>query len=420
VTTFSSISAEVGPGIVIVGAGEAGTRAAFALRENGFDGAVTLIGEEPHLPYERPPLSKDALLAETPAPKTIADEARLAAAGIVHRRGVRVTAIDRDRRRLATEAGEDLPYDRLLLATGARPRRVLQGAAEVPHVAYLRSYGDALALRARFAPGERIIILGGGFIGLELAAAARRRGAEVTVIEILPRLLARVVPVAIAELVASRHRDGGVRLLTGTPVETIESAPGAVRVTLADGRRLEADLLVAGIGAVPETALAAAAGLALDNGIAADAQLRTSDPSIFAAGDCCSYPLALYGDRRIRLESWRSAQEHGATAAKGLSGTGEPHAAVPWFWSDQYDLTLQIAGLADEGTTHIRRDLGEGALLLFHLAADGRLVAASGIGVGNVVARDIRLAEMLIARRATPDPAALADPATRLKALLAA
>jgi 3-phenylpropionate/trans-cinnamate dioxygenase ferredoxin reductase subunit len=406
-------------GIVIVGAGEAGTRATFALRENGFDGPVTLIGDEPHLPYERPPLSKEAMLAEAPTPKTIADEARLASAGIVHRRGLRVTAIDRDRKRLATEEGDGVAYDQLLLATGARPRRLLQAGVEVPHVAYLRSYGDAMALRARFAPSERIIILGGGFIGLELAAAARQRGAEVTVVEMLPRLLARVVPAEIAEIVANRHRDSGVKVITGVAIARIDTATDAVRLTVADGSTVEGDLLVAGIGAVPETSLAQAAGLALDNGIAADAHLRTSDPAISAAGDCASYPLALYGDRRIRLESWRSAQEHGQTAARGLMGVSEPHAAVPWFWSDQYDLTLQIAGLPDAGTATIRRDPGNGALLLFHLARDGRLVAASGIGPGNAVARDIRLAEMLIGRRAMPDPARLADPDTRLKSLLA-
>jgi 3-phenylpropionate/trans-cinnamate dioxygenase ferredoxin reductase subunit len=183
---------------------------------------------------------------------------------------------------------------------------------------------------------------------------------------------------------------------------------------------VEADLLVAGIGAIPVTDLAASAGLEIANGIVVDLQLRTADPDIYAAGDCCAFPLAIYGGRRVRLESWRNAQDQGTLAARNMLGAGAAHAAVPWFWSDQYDLSLQIAGLADEGQETVRRDLGEGAFILFHLAGDGRLVAASGIGVGNAVAKDIRLAEMLIGRGARPAPQALARQDVKLKSLLAA
>ncbi|RWE93669.1 MAG: ferredoxin reductase, partial [Mesorhizobium sp.] len=186
------------------------------------------------------------------------------------------------------------------------------------------------------------------------------------------------------------------------------------------GQRIVADLAVIGIGAVPVTALAAEAGLAIDNGIAVDEHLRTADPDIFAAGDCCSFPLAIYGGRRVRLEAWRNAQEQGALAARNMMGANEAHGAVPWFWSDQYGLTLQIAGLPDEGKSIVRRDLDDGAFILFHLAEDGRLVAASGIGPGNAVARDIRLAEMLIAKRGKPAPEALGSQAVKLKSLLAA
>jgi 3-phenylpropionate/trans-cinnamate dioxygenase ferredoxin reductase component len=189
-------------------------------------------------------------------------------------------------------------------------------------------------------------------------------------------------------------------------------------VALADGTELAADLLVVGIGAVPVTGLAESAELAIENGIAVDRFLRTSDPDIFAAGDCCSFPLEIYGGRRVRLESWRNAQDQGTLAAKNMLGAEEPVSAVPWFWSDQHNLTLQIAGLAEGADRHIRRDLGNDAFILFHLAPDGRLLAASGIGPGNAVARDIRLAEMLIARHARPDPAALASPDVKLKALL--
>ncbi|RWQ29206.1 MAG: ferredoxin reductase, partial [Mesorhizobium sp.] len=193
-----------------------------------------------------------------------------------------------------------------------------------------------------------------------------------------------------------------------------------VRIALAGGLDIVADLAVIGIGAVPVTGLAAEAGLTIDNGIAVDAELRTGDPDIFAAGDCCSFPLAVYDDRRVRLEAWRNAQEQGALAARNMLGAGESHAAVPWFWSDQYGLTLQISGLSDEGSEVVRRDLDDGAFILFHLAEDGRLVAASGIGPGNTVARDIRLAEMLIAKRAKPAPEALGSQTVKLKSLLAA
>lgn len=403
---------------VIVGAGECGARAVFALREKGFDGTITLIGNEDHLPYERPPLSKEALVAGD-GPKLVADAERYAAAGIAVLCGRPVIEIDRTARRVLLGDGTAVPYDKLLLATGARPRS-LPGTVCGGRIAALRSHDDAARIRAYLVEGSHIAILGGGFIGLELAASARKLGASVTLIEGLPRILSRGVPAEIAAIVASRHAEEGVEVLCAAKVAGIEERPGEVRLTLEDGRVVAASLLVVGIGAVPNTELAEMAGLAVDNGIAVDGLLRTSDPDILAAGDCTSYPLPLYGDRRVRLESWRNAQEQGQLAAANMLGGGEAHSAVPWFWSDQYDMTLQIAGLADDAATTVRRDLGEGAFILFHLDAAGRLIAASGIGKGNAVARDIRLAEMLIAARRHPDPVALAAPETKLKTLLAA
>ncbi|TAA58883.1 NAD(P)/FAD-dependent oxidoreductase [Shinella sp. JR1-6] len=403
---------------VIVGAGECGARAAFALREKGFDGTITLIGNEDHLPYERPPLSKEALVAGD-GPKLVADAERYAAAGIAVLCGRPVIEIDRTARRVLLGDGTAVPYDKLLLATGARPRS-LPGTVCGGRIAALRSHDDAARIRAYLVEGSHIAILGGGFIGLELAASARKLGASVTLIEGLPRILSRGVPAEIAAIVASRHAEEGVEVLCAAKVAGIEERPGEVRLTLEDGRVVAASLLVVGIGAVPNTELAEMAGLAVDNGIAVDGLLRTSDPDILAAGDCTSYPLPLYGDRRVRLESWRNAQEQGQLAAANMLGGGEAHSAVPWFWSDQYDMTLQIAGLADDAAMTVRRDLGEGAFILFHLDAAGRLIAASGIGKGNAVARDIRLAEMLIAARRHPDPVALAAPETKLKTLLAA
>ncbi|TPO06689.1 FAD-dependent oxidoreductase [Mesorhizobium sp. B1-1-5] len=406
-------------GMVVIGAGECGGRAALALRDLGFEGPVTLVGDEPHLPYERPPLSKEAMTGEAPAIKAIATDALFAERAIRHIHSVRAVAIDRAAHVVQLSDGSSLPYEKLLLATGSVPRKLpMPGLGG--RCVYLRTFNDALAIRAHLSAGNRVAIIGGGFIGLELAAAARKLGAAVTVIEAQPRILMRGVPAEIAEIIHKAHQAEGVTIRTGQGIAAIDDDGAEVGITLADGQRVVADLAVIGIGAVPVTALAAEAGLAIDNGIAVDEQLRTADPDIFAAGDCCSFPLAVYGGRRVRLEAWRNAQEQGALAAKNMLGGGEAHAAVPWFWSDQYGLTLQISGLSDEGKSIVRRDLDDGAFILFHLAEDGRLVAASGIGPGNAVARDIRLAEMLIARRASPAPEALGSQAVKLKSLLAA
>ncbi|MET3578762.1 3-phenylpropionate/trans-cinnamate dioxygenase ferredoxin reductase subunit [Mesorhizobium robiniae] len=406
-------------GMVIIGAGECGGRAALALRDLGYAGPVTLVGDEPHLPYERPPLSKDAMASDAPVIKAIASDEILAERSIRHIHSVQAVAIDRAAHVVRLSDGSGLPYDKLLLATGSVPRKLPMPGLGARCV-YLRTFNDALAIRAHLRAGNRIAIVGGGFIGLELAAAARRLGAAVTVIEAQPRILMRGVPAEIAKVIHEAHEAEGVKILCGDGIAAIADDGAEVRITLAGGQDIVADLAVIGIGAVPVTGLAAEAGLTIDNGIAVDAELRTDDPDIFAAGDCCSFPLGVYGGRRVRLEAWRNAQEQGALAARNMLGAGEVHAAVPWFWSDQYGLTLQISGLSDEGSTVVRRDLDDGAFILFHLADDGRLVAASGIGPGNAVARDIRLAEMLIAKRAKPAPEALGSQTVKLKSLLAA
>jgi 3-phenylpropionate/trans-cinnamate dioxygenase ferredoxin reductase subunit len=405
--------------IVIVGAGECGARAAFALREKGFGGEITLIGTEPHLPYERPPLSKDGLAGAEP-PRLVADAGRYEEAGIAVLTNVSVESIDR--RHKAVRLGDDraIRYDRLLLATGARPRTLPGTPENSDRIRVLRTHADALAIRGALRTGRKLAIIGGGFIGLELAATARKLGAEVVLIEGLPRVLSRGVPEEIAAVVADRHRQEGVEIVCGARIAALEANDDGARVVFADGASRLADLIVVGIGAIPNTELAEAAGLLIENGIAVDETLRTSDPDIYAAGDCCSFPLSHYRGRRVRLEAWRNAQDHGALVAANLMGAAVPVASVPWFWSDQYELTLQIAGLADDATTTARRDLGDGAFILFHLDGEGRVIAASGIGPGNAVARDIRLAEMLIAAASRPDPAVLSSPETKLKTLLAA
>jgi len=405
--------------IVIVGAGECGARAAFALREKGFEGEITLIGAEPHLPYERPPLSKEGLTGAEP-PKYVADARRYQEARIAVFTDAPVARIDRDKKAVELADGRSVVYDRLLLATGARPRAFPGAPENSERIRMLRTHADALAIRAALAPGRKLAVIGGGFIGLELAATARKLGAEVAVIEGLPRVLSRGVPEEIATVVAKQHRREGVEIVCGARITAIEDSGASAYVVLADGRGIAADLVVVGIGAVPNTELAEAAGIAVENGIAVDGTLRTSDPDIFAAGDCCSFPLSHYGGRRVRLEAWRNAQDQGMLAAANLIGGAEHIASVPWFWSDQYELTLQIAGLADAAALTVRRDMEEGAFILFHLDGEGRLIAASGIGPANAVARDIRLAEMLIAAGSRPDPEALASPETKLKKLLAA
>jgi 3-phenylpropionate/trans-cinnamate dioxygenase ferredoxin reductase subunit len=398
--------------IVIIGAGECGGRAALQLRERGYDGAVTLIGDERHAPYERPPLSKDGILSGSD-PKFIAAAAEYADRGIDLRTEVTATRIDRAKKLVSISDGSALPYTRLLLATGARPR-LLPGHPVSARVFTLRSHSDALAIKPHLASGKRVAIIGGGFIGLELAAAARGLGASVTLVEGLPRLLSRGVPPEIAEVVTARHLAAGVNILCGVRIHALEQLETAIRVRLADGQVVEADSVVVGIGSLPNAELAADAGLAIENGIAVDEFLRTSDPEIFAAGDCCSFPVDVYGGRRIRLESWRSAQEQAMVAAANLTDANEPLRTVPWFWSDQYELTLQVAGLGEGAARAIRRDMGGDSFIIFQLDERDRLLAASGIGSGNAVARDIRLAEMLIARGAVIDAAALAAPDVKL------
>jgi 3-phenylpropionate/trans-cinnamate dioxygenase ferredoxin reductase component len=405
-------------GIVIIGAGECGVAAALTLREAGYSGPVALIGAEPHLPYERPPLSKAAITDERePSPRTIAGSDRLAAASIDLRTSNPAHAINRREKRVLLADNTSVAYDKLLLATGASPRRLPNAPASV---AYLRTYDDALRIRALLRRDSRIVIIGAGFIGLELAASARRRGAIVHVIEAQSRILKRAVPKEIAVAVAARHAAEGVEILCGRNIAGIEENHSSILLLTIDGRQFEADVCIVGIGAAPVTDLAQVAGLEIENGVAVDECLRTSDPDIFAAGDCCSFPLGTYDGLRTRLESWRNAQEQGALAARNMLGSNLQHNAVPWFWSDQFDLTLYVAGLPNDECTTVRRDLPDGSFLLFHLAADGRLLASSGLGKGYAVAREIRLAEMLIAKRAKPQPHQLAAVGVKLKTLLAA
>jgi 3-phenylpropionate/trans-cinnamate dioxygenase ferredoxin reductase subunit len=404
-----------GAGMVVVGAGKAASGAIVSLREYGWTGPITLIGEEEIAPYDRPPLSKEAISgSQEPQPVFLLDAGILNSLGVTFLKGSPAVSIDRAGKTVATGDGKRVSYEKLLIATGARARKLPLPGAE--KLFTLRDFPDAAALRGAFLPGRAIAIIGGGFIGLELAASASKRGSMVTVIEAQPRIMMRGVPASIANRMSERHASAGVNIITGASVERIEE--GAI--VLDGGERISAEIAVAGVGAVPETSLAQAAGLKIDNGVACDHEMRTSDPDIFAAGDCCSFPHALYDDRRIRLEAWRSAQEQGAVAAQNMLGRKVRYQAVPWFWSDQYELTLQIAGLPIEHGATVRRPLRDGAFIEFQFGPSGQLVCASGVGRSNFIARDVRMGEMLIGRRASPDPQVLADPTANLKALLAA
>jgi 3-phenylpropionate/trans-cinnamate dioxygenase ferredoxin reductase subunit len=390
-------------GMVIIGAGECGVRAAFALREAGYGGPVTLIGEEPHLPYERPPLSKTTLVT----PKPIADEARYADARIDFRRGLRAERLDPVEKTVELSDGSSIAYEKLLMATGATARR----SSGMEAARTLRTIDDAHRILGKLRPGSHLGIVGGGFIGLELAATARSVNAQVTVVEAANRLMARVVPVEIAAVMEARHRTEGVDFNLGAGVQRANET----QIELADGRVIDCDIVVAGVGAVPNVALARAAGLSVNNGVVVDETFRTSAPDIYAAGDCCMFP---YGGRHVRLESWRAAQDQANHAAAAMLGRMDVYNRIPWFWSDQYDLTLQVAGLPDATQPAIRRELGKGAFVLFQLRDDGRLVSACGIGTGNAIARDIRLAEMIIERGSATNPQQLADPSVSLKSML--
>ncbi|MBV4481702.1 NAD(P)/FAD-dependent oxidoreductase [Pseudomonas khavaziana] len=393
--------------LIIVGAGHAGGRAALTLREEGYTGRLILIGDEAHLPYERPPLSKGVLQGSIDlAGCSLCDNARLAALGIEHIAGNPVSRLDTQQHRLQLADGQWLTYTGLLLATGGRARRLPEAQAPV---LYLRTHDEALALRDRLRPGTRLVVVGGGFIGLEVAATARGLGCEVTLLEAGPRLAGRVLPAPISAALLALHREQGVDVRLNVAVECIH----VDAVQLVDGQRLPCDLVVAGIGMQPNIELAAAAGLEVGQGIRVDAQLRTSAADIYAAGDVCEFRLAGVYQRQ---ETWRNAEAQGRHAALNLLGRALPFETLPGFWSDQYDWGLQTVGVMTART--VSRALPGAGLLLFYLDADARLQGACGWAPGNGAARDIKLCERLIAAGTVLNPGSLADADVSLKPLL--
>jgi 3-phenylpropionate/trans-cinnamate dioxygenase ferredoxin reductase component len=406
--------------IVIIGGGQAGGRLAQLLSAEADRFDVTLVCREPHPPYERPPLSKGILLGNTSFEACLLwPESDPAWARVERRTGVAAEAVDRATKTVRLLSGERLAYDVLVLATGSTPRRLVCPGSDLDEIYHLRNIDDALAIAERFAPEKRLVVVGGGFIGLEIAACARARKLDVTVVEASDRVLGRVVPTEVASLLAKRHEVEGVAFKMGTMVERfIGNGRGAVSaVELSSGEILPCHIAVVGIGARAETDLAVAAGLDVGVGVRVDASLRSSDPAIFACGDIATFWHPLF-DQHVRVEAWHNAEEHARVAASVIRGEHAACDAVPWFWSDQYDLSLQIAGLPHLGSSAITRTLNDGAVILFHLGPTGRILGATGLGRAESIGRDVRLARELIAAQIHPFPAGLCDASTRLKSML--
>lgn len=399
--------------VVVVGAGQAGSAVVAKLRGLGFDGQITLIGEEPSPPYQRPPLSKAYLMGEMEEERLwLRSNAFYAEQNITLRLGSKVGGIDRAAKTL-TVGDETLSYDHLVLTTGSTPRRLPAAiGGDLAGVYTVRTLADVDAMRAEFAPGRRVVIVGGGYIGLEAAAVARKLGLEVTVLEMAPRILQRVAAPETSDYIRALHQAHGVTILESTGLDRLLGTGHVSGVRLQDGRELPADFVIAGVGILPGQALAEAAGLELENGIKTDAHGRTSDPSIWSAGDCASFP---YKGGRIRLESVGNAIDQAEVVAENILGAGKDYIAKPWFWSDQYACKLQIAGL-NTGYDNIvtRGPEGEGVSFWYYQGDTLLAVDAMNDPRGYMVGK------RLIEAGKSPDKAKVADLSVPLKDLLSA
>ena len=397
---------------VIVGASHGGSQAALRLRKLGWAGKVTIVGEEPRLPYHRPPLSKDYLKgAKTADSIHLAAEANYQNNDIHLRLGTRAAEIDRENRRLRLDGGESLPYSHLVLAVGSKPRELLLPGASLDGVHYLRNMDDVDRIRSGVREGRRAVVIGGGYIGLEVAASLRMLGMEVTVLEALPRVLQRVTCETVSEFFTRVHREESVDIRTDTMVSAVLGNGNVSGVELANGEVIETNLVVVGIGIVPDTSLAEAAGLDVDNGIAVDEHARTSDHAIYAIGDCTCFYHPRYG-RKVRLESVQNANDQAIVAAQAIAGMPAPYDTVPWFWSDQFDVKLQIAGLAQGADEQVvRRDPAAGRKMSVLYLKDRKLLAVDALNRPQ----DFVFGKKLILENAALDVAKLSDPGVELK-----
>ena len=399
--------------VLIIGAGHAGGTAAALLRQYGHEGPIVLAGEEPAAPYQRPPLSKAWLKGEADLEALLLrPEVFYAEHDIELRTGVTATAIDASGRTVTFADGTVETYDALILATGSTARKLAIPGADRPDLLELRTLADAEKLKAVLGPGRRLAVVGGGYVGLEAAASARALGADAVVIERMDRVLARVASETLSAFFTEHHRSHGVEVLTSAEVTAFEN--GGVR--LGDGRLIAADAVLVGVGALACDGLARAAGLACENGVVVDEAARTSDPAIWAIGDMTFRPIPVHGGRRHRLESVPNALEQAKQAASAITGRAPPTPEVPWFWSDQYEVKLQIAGLPDVADRQVVRGGVEGgAFAVFHLAGD-RIVCVEAV---NAPA-EFMAGRLMIARGQAVDAARLADRSVSMKEVAAA
>jgi 3-phenylpropionate/trans-cinnamate dioxygenase ferredoxin reductase subunit len=369
---------------VIAGAGLAGAKAAEALRAEGFEGRIVLVGDEAEAPYERPPLSKDYLRGESPREQArVHEDGFYADHAIELLTGTTVTDLNAAARDVTLSTGERLGYDRLLLATGSEPRRLSVPGAELEGVHHLRTFADSDAIAAALKPGARAVIAGGGWIGMEVAASARQKGLDVTIVELEDVPLSRALGREAGLIYARLHREHGVQLHTGVAVARVEGDRRIERVVLADGRALDADLLVCGLGAIPRTELARRAGLAVENGVLTDASLQTSDPHVFAAGDIANAEHPFYG-RRVRVEHWANALNQPEVAARAMLGKPATYDKLPYFFSDQYDAGMEYRGLAIGADAFEIEGDAEAYEFVAYWRREGRTIAAMNVNVWDV------------------------------------
>jgi 3-phenylpropionate/trans-cinnamate dioxygenase ferredoxin reductase component len=392
---------------VIVGAGLTGAKAAESLREEGFDGRVVLVGAEAERPYERPPLSKEYLRGEAESKPYVHDEGFYAEQGIELRTGARVESIDLSTAEVAFADEERLDFDRLLLATGAEPRRLRAGGADLDGVLYLRTISDSEAIRQRLEEGGKLVTIGAGWIGAEVAASARQKGCDVTIIERASLPLERVLGPELGAIYRDIHIDHGVELLTDTALDSFQGDGRVHAVRTAEGRTIECDFVVVGIGVQPRIELAEGAGLEIENGVVTDEHLRTSAPNVFAAGDVANALHPLFG-RRLRVEHWANALNQGPAAASNMLGSEESYENVPYFFSDQYDVGMEYAGYATDWEELVFRGDVDAREFIAFWVADGRVLAGMNVNVWDVT-DDI---QHLIRSRRRIDPDRLADPET--------
>jgi len=391
--------------VVIAGAGHGAGQVVATLKQKKFSGRIVLVGDEPHLPYQRPPLSKKFLAGNLSADRLYYKPAEFYEDSQIDvRLETRVDSIDRLAHKLRTEGGDEISYDKLVLALGSRVRKVAVPGSDLPGVHYLRNIADVDAIRAHATSGKRLVIIGAGYIGLEVAAVCRQLGLEVTVVEMADRVMSRVVSANVSDFFQLEHTNHGVKLLLSTSLAAFEGKRRVKSVITDTGQNIAADLVVVGIGIIPNTELAKAAGLEVDNGIVVDDQCRTADPDIYAIGDCTSHPNSIYG-QHLRLESVHNALEQAKTAASNICGIEAHYSQVPWFWSDQYDLKLQIAGLSQGyDTVVLRGDPASRSFACLYLK-DGSLIAVDAINAP----REFMQSKALIASHAILDPEQLTD-----------